>query len=314
MGAPAHDTLRRNPSTSWSIFGVERMKSRAFQYESVSTLDDAYALLAKHGDGAKVLAGGQSLIPMMNLRMTSPSILMDINRIAALEGISEHNGELRIGVLTRHHQMQTDPLVARYVPLLQLAVEHVAHLAVRNRGTFGGSLCHADPAAEFPACVVLLDATMEIGSARGTRLIKAREFFHGPFTTSVEADEMLLAVRIPKPLPGARFAIDELSRRHGDFAIAGLAVSIFPQAGEDIFEWVAFGIADRPLLLCALSALWAGSRGTPERRAVSEAIAADFASYIDDGEDGRLKQLLAVELVWRCLQSLSEPIPQGASR
>lgn len=289
------------------------MKPRAFQYESVSTLNDAFALLARHHDAAKILAGGQSLIPMMNLRMSSPAVLIDINRIDALQVISEHTDELRIGVLTRHHQMQTNPLVARHAPLLRLAVEHVAHLAIRNRGSFGGSLCHADPAAEFPACAVLLDATMEIGSARGTRLVKAREFFHGPFTTAVEADEMLLAVRIPKPLPGARFAIDELSRRHGDFAIAGMAVSILPRAGEDVHEWVAFGVADRPLLLGALPALWAGRRGAPDRHAVAEAIAADFAPYIDDGEEGKLKQILASELVWRCLQSLSEPAPHGVS-
>ena len=126
------------------------MKPRAFQYEAVSTLEAAYSLLEKHGDLAKVLAGGQSLIPMMNLRMSAPSVLIDINRIDALKQVSETGHELRIGVLTRHHQMQSDPLVARYAPLLRLAVEHVAHLAIRNRGSFGGSLCHADPAAEFP--------------------------------------------------------------------------------------------------------------------------------------------------------------------
>ncbi|CAN7758936.1 FAD binding domain-containing protein [Variovorax sp. LjRoot130] len=288
------------------------MKPRAFQYESVTTLDEAYALLAKHGDSAKVLAGGQSLVPMMNFRVSSPAVLIDINRIDALRLISEDNGELRIGALTRHHQMQTSLLVARHAPLLRLAVEHVAHLAIRNRGTFGGSLCQADPAAEFPSCAVLLDATMEIGSARGTRLVKAREFFHGPFTTAVEADEILLAVRIPKALPGARFAIDEISRRHGDFAIAGLAVSVCPRAGEDVFEWVAFGIADRPLLLSALPALWASRRGTPDRRALAQAIATDFAPHVDDGEEGQFKQRLAAELVSRCLQSLSQPIPHGA--
>ena len=289
------------------------MKPKAFQYESASTLEAAYALLEDHGDDAKVLAGGQSLIPMMNLRMSSPSVLIDINRIAALKLVSENEQELRIGVLTRHHQIQSNPLIARYAPLLRLAVEHVAHLAIRNRGTFGGSLCHADPAAEFPACAVLLNATMEIGSVRGTRLVKAREFFHGPFTTAIEADEMLLAVRIPKPPPGARFGIDELSRRHGDFAIAGLCVSVHSLAGRESFEWVAFGIADRPLLLGTLSALWA-NQSTPDRQAVAEAISTDFRSHVDNNDEGQLKRLLSAELVWRCLKSLSAPIPRGASQ
>ena len=153
---------------------------------------------------------------------------------------------------------------------------------------------------------------MEIGSSRGTRLVKAREFFHGPFTTAVESDEMLVAVRIPKPAPGERFAIDELSRRHGDFAIAGLAVRMRADAGQGNVEWVAFGIADRPLLLESLSALWASQR-TPSSDAVVQAINTDFAPHIDSNDEGRLKRVLSAELVWRCLKSLSTSIPQGAA-
>jgi aerobic carbon-monoxide dehydrogenase medium subunit len=282
------------------------MKPRTFEYELVSNMDELYAQLALHGESAKLLAGGQSLVPMMNLRVSSPSVLIDINRVPQLQGISESEHGLRVGALTRHHEMQTNPLIARYAPLLRMAVEHVAHLVIRNRGSFGGSLCHADPAAEFPACVVLLDATMEIGSLRGTRLVKAREFFHGPFTTAVEYDEVLVAVHIPKCPASSRFAIDEFSRRHGDFAIAGLAVGVADQKSNHASEWVAYGIADRPFLLTALPEVWSTHRGLPEPRAVADAIAKDFGPYVDDGEEGKLKRALGAELVMRCQRLLSQ--------
>lgn len=280
------------------------MKPRSFDYELVTNVEDLYARLSHHGEAAKLLAGGQSLVPMMNLRVSAPSVLIDINRIPQLQGISESDRELRIGAITRHREMQTNPLVERFAPLLRMAVEHVAHLAIRNRGTFGGSLCQADPAAEFPACAVLLDATMEIGSARGTRLVKAREFFQGPFTTAVEYDEVLLAVRIPKAPIGSRFAIDEFSRRHGDFAIAGLAVSFPSQPGASS-ECVAYGIADRPFLMKALPNLWKDLRSLPDRGAISEAIASDYGPYVEDNEEGKLKLALGAELVVRCHRLLS---------
>ena len=163
------------------------MKPRSFEYLAPNTLAGAYDLLTEHGDEAKAIAGGQSLVPMMNLRVASPSMLIDIRKIDELHGITRNGDMLRIAALTRHDEIASSDLVARCAPLLAKAVKFVAHMAVRNRGTFGGSCCHADPSAEFPACCVLLRAVMELGSARGTREVSASEFFQGPFTTAIAA-------------------------------------------------------------------------------------------------------------------------------
>ena len=189
------------------------MKPRPFEYRRAANLAEVYAQLSEHGDSAKIVAGGQSLVPMMNLRLVSPSILLDIGGIDELRGIALNGDMLRIGALVRHCEMESSPLISRHAPLLAKAVEHVAHLAIRNRGTFGGSCCHADPAAEFPACSLLLGAVMEIASVRGTREVAAADFFHGPFTTAVQPDELLLAIHIPAALPDALFAFHELSHR-----------------------------------------------------------------------------------------------------
>lgn len=170
------------------------MKPRPFEYRRATALAEVYEVLSARPDDARIVAGGQSLVPMMNLRLVSPSLLLDIGGIDDLRGITLNGDMLRIGSLVRHCEVSSDKLIARHAPLLAKAVKHVAHLAIRNRGTFGGSCCHADPAAEFPACSLLLGAVMEIGSARGTREVAAVDFFQGLFTTAVRSDELLLAV------------------------------------------------------------------------------------------------------------------------
>lgn len=280
------------------------MKPRSFEYRRVANLDEAYEILSEYADDAKIIAGGQSLVPMMNLRLASPSILVDIGGIEGLRRTSCDGEVLRIGCLTRHRQVETDELIARHAPLLVMAVQHVAHLAVRNRGTFGGSICHADPAAEFPACSLLLQAEMELGSARGIRGVAADEFFHGPFMTSVEADEVLLGVKIQSAASDEHFAFHELSRRQGDFAMSGVAARAkFASRVET--RWVGFGVSARPILLAAVTELF-NERGF---HAVSEsevraAVDDDLPAEDDDVEKVMLQRTLTSELVQRCASDL----------
>lgn len=276
------------------------MKPRSFAYLAPNTLTGAYDLLTEHGDEAKAIAGGQSLVPMMNLRLASPSILVDIRRIEELHGITRNGDMLRIGALTRHDQIASSDLVGRSAPLLAKAVKFVAHMAVRNRGTFGGSCCHADPSAEFPACCVLLRAVMELGSARGTREVSASEFFEGPFTTATAPDELLLAVHVPVAQPDALFAFHELSRRHGDFAMSGVAARA-RRAGERWnTDWVAFGVSDRPVQLSNTKDLFDDigmAHAAPDR--VRAALAQDLQLDLYD-EGIAAKRIWTAELIDRC--------------
>jgi carbon-monoxide dehydrogenase medium subunit len=282
------------------------VKPRPFEYRCAKSLAEVYAQLSEHGDDIKIIAGGQSLVPMMNLRLVSPSILLDIGEIDELRGIVLNGDMLRIGSLVRHCDIASDPLVARHAPLLAKAVEHVAHLAIRNRGTFGGSCCHADPAAEFPACSLLLGAVMEIASVRGTREVAAPDFFHGPFTTEVEPDELLLAIHIPAALPDALFAFHELSRRRGDFALSGIAARARCVSDAWLTDWVAFGVSDRPLSLMTVKGLFDGhGLLDPGGEDVERAVASDLRDDGSDTENVKFQRLLTVELVERCRAEFS---------
>ncbi len=198
------------------------MKASAFDYVRPATLAEAIALLARHGGAAKLLAGGQSLLPALNLRLSAPELLIDIGRLDALRGISLEGGTLRIGALARHAEVLASPLVAEHAPLLALALAHVAHPAIRTRGTFGGSLANADPAAELPACVLALQGRIVAQGPGGVRRIPAHAFFTGLFETALGADEILTEAEIDVT-PGAVCGFQELSRRTGDYAIVGLA-------------------------------------------------------------------------------------------
>jgi len=200
------------------------MKAPPFKYARAETLDDALGVLVSHGDEARVIAGGQSLMPMMNMRVANPGVLVDINRLDALRGISLSGGVLRIGALTRHCEVLASQDVARAAPLLALAMPHVAHVAIRNRGTFGGSLALADPAAEIPAVCLALGARLHLQSPRGTRIVPAGEFFIDLYMTALEPDEILVAAEIDAAEGAERAAFDEMSRRHGDYAIVGTCV------------------------------------------------------------------------------------------
>ncbi len=228
------------------------MKPARFDYARPATLAEALALLAK--PDTAVLAGGQSLMPMMNLRVARPARLVDINRLPLGE-IALGNGVLRIGALARHAAVLASPLVAQAAPLLPQALAQVAHAAIRNRGTLGGSLSLADPAAELPACMLALDATLVAASAaRGERRIAASAFFHGLYSTALEPDELLLRAELPAAAPGWRYAFLELARRHGDFAMAGLALALGPGAARLALCGVEAGQRRQPAAEAALAA------------------------------------------------------------
>lgn len=201
------------------------MKPAPFKYLAPSSLEEALAALAEGGPDIKVLAGGQSLVPAMNFRLAQPAVLLDINRLPGLDTIRIDNGSLRLGALTRQRRVELDSLVARNAPLLAEAMPYVAHPQIRNRGTLGGSLAHADPAAELPAVALALQARFRLCSARGERWVEAKDFFLGLFTTALEPDELLVEVELP-PLPCAGWAFLEFARRSGDYALMGVAARV----------------------------------------------------------------------------------------
>ncbi len=199
------------------------MKAASFAYAKPSSIAQALELLARHGDAARVLAGGQSLIPSLNMRLSAPALLVDIGALGELKQIAVRGKHLSIGALVTHAALERSAEVARHVPLLAQAVPHVAHPAIRNRGTIGGSLALADPAAEYPACALALDAYLVLRSGKGERRVRARDFFKGLFETDLRPGEIVAAVEFPLAEPGDRSVFLELARRHGDYAIVGLA-------------------------------------------------------------------------------------------
>jgi aerobic carbon-monoxide dehydrogenase medium subunit len=200
------------------------MKAVAFDYVRASSVEDAVDALGD--DNAKVLAGGQSLVPLLNMRLARPAVLVDINRLAELSYLRRDNGNLVIGALTRHRTVETSPLVHEDIPLLAEALKHVGHVSIRNRGTFGGSLAHADPAAELPAVCVALDAFFLIQGPDGVREIAARDFFLGPHETALEPSELLISVRIPVLPAMTGYSVQELSPRGNDLALVGVFAAV----------------------------------------------------------------------------------------
>jgi carbon-monoxide dehydrogenase medium subunit len=225
------------------------MKWPAFGYARARSLDEAWRLLAEHGEAARVIAGGQTLLATLAFRLSEPRLLVDISGLAELRGVSADAGVLRIGALTRHAELGRDPLVARHAPLLAEAVPHIAHPAIRNRGTIGGSLAYADPAAELPACVVALDATLLLVSAAGERRVRAAAFFTGLLETALRPGELIAAVEVPVATPATRSAILEVARRSGDYAMAGLALRLTLEGRAVRAARLAFfGVGNGPVL------------------------------------------------------------------
>lgn len=258
------------------------MKPPLFAYHRVGSAGEAVARLAELGDEAKILAGGQSLVAMMNLRLARPAALLDVNRVPGLSYVRQEAGALLVGALTRHGQLERYPLDLGPWSLLQRASRWVGHYPIRARGTFGGSIAHADPAAEWCIVARLLDAEVVALSTRGVRTIPAAEFFLGFLTTALEPDEMVVEVRIPTP--PAHTALTEFARRHGDFAIVAAAVAFdVDDSGRLRDVRVALGgVADRPLRLPAVEA---GAGGEPATAATFRAVGAAAAAAVDPPAD-----------------------------
>jgi len=202
------------------------MKPTVFEYIAPESVDAALAILAEHGGDAKPLAGGQSLVPAMNFRVAQPAALVDLNPLAELDYIRQDDGELRIGAMTRQRRLERDALVAERAPLLHETMPFIAHPQIRNRGTLGGSLAHADPAGELPVIAVALDARIKARSASSERWIPAAEFFQGVFTTALSPDELLVEVAFPAMPPRTGWSFVEFARRHGDYALMGVAALV----------------------------------------------------------------------------------------
>lgn len=261
------------------------MKPAAFAYHRPRTVDEALELLAQGGTAAKPLAGGQSLIPAMNFRLARPAILVDLNGIADLAYVREDAAGLHIGAMTRQRAAERDPLVARLAPLLREALPHVAHVQIRNRGTIGGSIAHADPAAELPAVMLALGARFQARGRAGAREVPADRFFTSLFTTALAPDELLIGITVPSPPPRSGSAFVEIARRHGDYALAGVAVRVtLDEAGRCHDARIALlGVGERPVLAARAAKALTGAPPTPER--IRDAASVVAAKDVDPPGD-----------------------------
>jgi aerobic carbon-monoxide dehydrogenase medium subunit len=287
------------------------VKPAPFAYARAASLDQVFDLLAQHGDEARLLAGGQSLVPTLNLRLSTPALLVDINGLHELDGIAVENGTLRMGALTRQRTVEDSDAVARHAPLLKLAMPYVAHPAIRNRGTVGGSIALADPAAELPACAVALGAQIELQGSQGSRTIAAEQFFRGLYETDLRPGEVVSAVTIPKSPPGYCSAIAELARRHGDYAMVGLAAHarVDGRALADV-RLVFFGVGAKPVRAHAAGAAIEGSEIDEASIAAGQAALASDLEPVGDLQAGAATKLhLAGVLTARVLKQLAAGVP-----
>ena len=284
------------------------MKPPLFDYHDPSAVEGALDLLAEHGEDAKVLAGGQSLVPLLNFRLASPDHLIDLGRIPSLAYIRRSNGVLRIGAMTRQATLEASPLVAEHWPLLTGALGFVAHAQIRNRGTVGGSVAHADPAAELPLAFTVLDATFHLRSRRGTRSVGAREFFVTHLTTAIEPDELLVEIEVPPVPAGTCWAFTEYARRHGDFALGGAAVLLTLEDG--VCRRARVGLlaaADTPLRAEAAERALEGSPISPESSAeAARAAVADINPTGDIHGSSEYRKQLIEGMVRRAIEQAME--------
>lgn len=282
------------------------MKSAAFDYVKPKALQEALSLLAQGGDDARLIAGGQTLLATLNMRLSEPSVLIDITDIAELKGISIVGDSLRIGALVTHTEIEDSELIAKHAPLLKAAAPHIAHRAIRNLGTWGGSLAYGDPAAEWPACSLSLRATMIIHGPAGERRISAQDFFIDLYTTSLEPDEILVATEIPLASKNEVFYFHELARRHGDYAVAGLA-AVAQKQGDTLTNcaFTFFSVGATPVMATKAQDLINGQKLNDEliAKAVAEARK-EIEAIADITNSAEAKQHLIGVLLERGLKQM----------
>jgi carbon-monoxide dehydrogenase medium subunit len=281
------------------------MKPAPFEYHAPATVAEACALLAEHGDEAKVLAGGQSLVPILALRLARFEHLIDVNRVDRLAGVERSNRTLTVRAATRQRVMERNPLIAQAVPLLARVTPLIGHFQIRNRGTVGGSIAHADPASEYPAVAVALDAEIELARLSGGRRVRARDFFEGTWTTAAAADELVVAAHFPVWAAACGFAVEEVARRHGDFALAGVVCAVSAQrAGLALF-----GVASTPVRVDeADAALLAGA----DAAEVAALAVRDLAPADDVHASGATRVRIARHLVERAVTKAREEMRASA--
>jgi carbon-monoxide dehydrogenase medium subunit len=282
------------------------MKSAAFDYVKPKALQEALSLLSQGGDDARLIAGGQTLLATLNMRLSEPSVLIDITDIAELKGISIVGDSLRIGALVTHTEIEDSELIAKHAPMLKAAAPHIAHRAIRNLGTWGGSLAYGDPAAEWPACSLSLRATMIIHGPAGERRISAQDFFIDLYTTSLEPDEILLATEFPLASKNEVFYFHELARRHGDYAVAGLA-AVAQKQGEILTNcaFTFFSVGATPVMAIKAQDLINGQKLNDEL--IAKAVAAarnEIEAIADITNSAEAKQHLIGVLLERGLKQM----------
>jgi carbon-monoxide dehydrogenase medium subunit len=279
------------------------LKPARFAYAKAKSLDHAIELLARPDGEARLLAGGQSLVATLNMRLSAPKLLVDLNGLHSLAGIAVKNGMVEIGALTRHSEAERSADIARHAPLIALALPHIGHVAIRNRGTLGGSIAFADPAAELPACLLALGGEVDIGGPKGKRTVKADEFFKGLFETALGPQDVLTAIRVPAAAKGGRVGFAEFARRHGDYAMVGLAASARGdgKALSDV-RLAYFGVGATPVR--AKKAEAALASGNVE--AAVAALAGDLEPSDDVQATGATKKHLAGVLLRRVVKQLME--------
>jgi len=289
--------------------GRTQLKPAPFAYAKARSLDHAIELMANDAEGTKILAGGQSLIATLNMRLSAPALLVDINGLSELKGIHHMDGSLEIGALVRQREAERSPDIARFAPLIAKALPQIAHPAIRNRGTIGGSIAFADPAAELPACLLALGGEVDIASLAGERTIKADSFFKGLFETALTPQDVLTAIRLPAASADTRIGFAELARRHGDYALAGLAAS----ARKDGYvlrdvRLAFFGVGATPLRARKAEAEIEGRALDQDRiDAAALALAQDLDPPPDVHASRAAKKHLAGVLLRRVAQQLNEP-------
>ena len=292
------------------------MKPAPFEYYAPNTIEEALSLLAQHGYDAKPLAGGQSLIPMMNFRLAQPAILVDLNNIKELAYIkADGNGGVSIGAMTRHKTTGSDQTIANQVPLVHEAIPSIGTPQVRTRGTFGGSISHADPSAELVAISVALNGRFKVRSQSGERWVPAGEFFVGSFTSVLEPQEMLVEINLPKRVPGMGWSLKEVARRHNDFALMGLAAVIkLDKNGscEDV-KLVLMSAGDRPMLAEQAALILKGQKLNADlfREAAEKAAEADIDPGSDIHATAEFRRHLARVLTVRALDEATQRALKG---
>lgn len=283
------------------------MKAPSFDYVKPSTLSEVFSLLQEHGDTARIIAGGQTLLATLNMRLSEPKLLIDINGVRGLSGISVQENCVRIGAMTRHSEIEESHLIAAHMPLLAMTAPHVAHKAIRNKGTLGGSIAFADPAAEWPCCAVALDAVIVMASQRGLRRVNAGDFFQDLYTTDMASDELIVACEFPLQPSTSVCAFEELARRHGDYAIVGLA-AVAQASGKTLsnLRLVFLGAGNIPVRARAVERALEGQPLGPELLvAARKALAGELAPAADLYNSAEMKLHLANVLLNRTLAKLT---------